>query len=129
MMTELSEKRMSPAEAVRLVRDGDWVVYGFGAGFPELLDKALAARKGELKDVKIRGGLLLAPRIEAVECDPEQESFHYYSVHIGETERKLQRVVLAIQDKFGKNAVLKGMNLEEGGTTIDRNHQIGGHKA
>ena len=46
-----------------------------------------------------------------------------------ETERKLQRAVLAIQDKFGKNAVLKGMNLEEGGTTIDRNHQIGGHRA
>ena len=89
-VTVRKTKTMSPAEAVRLVRDGDWVEYGFGAGFPELLDKALAARKGELKDVKIRGGLLLAPRIEAVECDPEQESFHYYSVHIGETERKLQ---------------------------------------
>ena len=38
-----------------------------------------------------------------------------------EKERKLQRVTLAIQDKFGKNAMLKGMNLMEGGTTIDRN--------
>ena len=83
-------KTMSPEEAVRLVRDGDWVEYGFGAGFASLLDKALSARKGELKDVKIRGGLLLTPRIEAVEADPEQESFHYYSIHIGETERKLQ---------------------------------------
>ena len=46
-----------------------------------------------------------------------------------EKERKLQRVTLAIQDKFGKNAMLKGMNLMEGGTTIDRNGQIGGHKA
>lgn len=44
-------------------------------------------------------------------------------------ERKLQRVTLAIQDRFGKNAMLKGMNLMEGGTTIDRNGQIGGHKA
>ena len=44
-------------------------------------------------------------------------------------ERKLQRVTLAIQDKFGKNAMLKGMNLMEGGTTIERNGQIGGHKA
>ena len=46
-----------------------------------------------------------------------------------EKERKLQRATLAIQDKFGKNAMLKGMNLMEGGTTIDRNDQIGGHKA
>ena len=44
-------------------------------------------------------------------------------------ERKLQRATLAIQDRFGKNAVLKGMNLLEGGTTIERNGQIGGHKA
>ena len=40
-----------------------------------------------------------------------------------EKERRLQRVTLAIQDKFGKNAML------EGGTTIERNGQIGGHKA
>ena len=46
-----------------------------------------------------------------------------------EKERKLQRVTLAIQDRFGKNAMIKGMNLMEGGTTIERNGQIGGHKA
>lgn len=46
-----------------------------------------------------------------------------------ETERKLQRATLAIQDRFGKNALLKGMNYLEGGTTIDRNGQIGGHRA
>jgi len=46
-----------------------------------------------------------------------------------ERERKLQRVTLSIQDKYGKNAMLKGMNLMEGGTTIERNGQIGGHKA
>jgi len=46
-----------------------------------------------------------------------------------ERERKLQRVTLSIQDKYGKNAILKGMNLMEGGTTIERNGQIGGHKA
>ncbi len=46
-----------------------------------------------------------------------------------EKERRLQRVTLAIQDKFGRNAMLKGMNLMEGGTTIERNGQIGGHKA
>ena len=45
------------------------------------------------------------------------------------TERKLQKVTLAIQDRFGKNALLKGMNFLEGGTTIERNGQIGGHRA
>ena len=46
-----------------------------------------------------------------------------------EKERRLQNVTLAIQDRYGKNAMLKGMNLVEGGTTIARNGQIGGHKA
>lgn len=46
-----------------------------------------------------------------------------------EAERRLQRATLAIHDRFGKNALLKGMNLLEGGTTIERNAQIGGHRA
>ena len=36
--------------------------------------------------------------------------------------------MLDIKKKYGKNAILKGMNFEEGGTTIQRNNQIGGHK-
>ncbi len=44
-------------------------------------------------------------------------------------ERKLQEAMLSIKKKFGKNAILKGMNLQEGATAIERNHQIGGHKA
>ncbi len=44
-------------------------------------------------------------------------------------EKKIQRTMIDIKKKFGKNAILKGMNLKEGGTTIDRNNQIGGHKA
>ena len=46
-----------------------------------------------------------------------------------EKEKKLLRTTLSLQDRFGKNAVLKGMNFIEGGTTIERNGQIGGHKA
>lgn len=46
-----------------------------------------------------------------------------------EREKKMQRTMLEKKKKHGKNAVLKGMNLEEGATTIDRNKQIGGHKA
>ena len=43
-------------------------------------------------------------------------------------ENKLQHVLIDIKKKYGKNAILKGMNFEEGGTTIERNEQIGGHK-
>lgn len=46
-----------------------------------------------------------------------------------EKEKRRQEAILQIKQKFGKNAILKGMNLEEGATGIDRNGQIGGHKA
>ena len=46
-----------------------------------------------------------------------------------EREKKLQHAALDIKKKFGKNALLKGMNLEEGATAVERNRQIGGHKA
>ena len=44
-------------------------------------------------------------------------------------ERKIQKAVLDIRKKYGKNALLKGMNLEKGANTISRNNQIGGHRA
>lgn len=46
-----------------------------------------------------------------------------------ERERKMQKAMLDIKKKFGKNAILKGMNLQEGATAKERNAQIGGHKA
>ena len=90
MFSDYRSKFVTAEEAAKAVQSGDWVDYGFGGGFPELMDKAIAARKGEVKDVKVRGGLVIRPRIEVVECDPEQESFSYYSWHIGDYERKLQ---------------------------------------
>ena len=45
-----------------------------------------------------------------------------------EKEKKIQKTVIDIKKKFGKNAILKGMNLEEGATAMERNRQIGGHK-
>ncbi len=44
-----------------------------------------------------------------------------------EKEKQIQKTIIEIKYKYGKNAILKGMNLEEGATTIDRNRQIGGH--
>ncbi len=44
-------------------------------------------------------------------------------------ERKMQETIINIKSKFGKNALLKGMNLKDGSTTIERNNEIGGHRA
>ena len=44
-------------------------------------------------------------------------------------EKKMQQTMLQIKKKFGKNAILKGMNLLDGATAKERNEQIGGHKA
>ena len=56
------------------VKSGDWVDYTTNFGFPCLLDAALAKRKDELRDVKIRGNLCFGP-IQAVEIDPDCEHF------------------------------------------------------
>ena len=61
------------------------------------------------------------------------EAYQQYDLFIDpaelERERKIQRAMIDIKKKFGKNAILKGMNLEEGATTVNRNQQIGGHKS
>lgn len=46
-----------------------------------------------------------------------------------EQEKKIQKTMLSIQKKFGKNAILKGTNLKDGATAKDRNQKIGGHRA
>ena len=87
--TEYEKKLRTPEDAVSIVKSGDWVDYSMGPNFPELLDKALAARKTELKDVKIRGGLTIYPYIAVVEEDKQRESFIFNSWHFSAYERKL----------------------------------------
>ena len=60
---------------------------------------------------------------------PENQQKKELEKKQSEKERKLQEAMLDIRKRFGKNAVLKGMNLEEGATARERNTQIGGHKA
>ena len=61
------------------------------------------------------------------------EKYHQYSLFDSdkflERNRRLQKAVLEIKNKYGKNAILKGMDLMDSATTIQRNHQIGGHKS
>lgn len=85
---EYKRKLKTPEEAVKLVKDGDWVDYSVGIGFPVLLDAALAKRKDELRDIKIRGSLAMQP-IQAVEQDRERKTFIYNSWHCSGYERKL----------------------------------------
>ena len=87
-LNEYKSKLRTPEQAAALVRSGDWVDYGAGMVFPTLCDAALAKRRDELTDVKIRGILCYGP-IQAVECDPEQEHFTYSSWHLTGYERKL----------------------------------------
>ena len=58
----------------------------------------------------------------------EQEELKRKELEDEKEERKVQEVLLNIKSRFGNNAIIKGMNLEDGGTTIDRNKQIGGHR-
>jgi DNA polymerase V len=62
-----------------------------------------------------------------------QEECHQYNFFVDAVElernKKIQKAVIQIKDKFGKNAILKGMNLQESSTMQERNNQIGGHRS
>lgn len=87
-IAQYKAKLRTAEEAVAVVKSGDWVDYTSSLGKPVLLDKALAARRDELYDVKIRGNLTAGP-IEVAECDKSQEHFIYHSWHCSSYERKL----------------------------------------
>ena len=81
------EKLTTAQEAVKVVKSGDWLDWGWCTGTPDALDKALAARMPELHDIKIRGGILLkVPEIFKVENAPEH--FCWNSWHMSGIERK-----------------------------------------
>ena len=65
---------VSAEEAARVVKSGDWLDYATTLVQPDLFDKALAARKHELRDVKIRNCISLRPRA-ILEADPGGEHF------------------------------------------------------
>ncbi len=80
-------RRIAAAEAAGLVKSGDWVEYGAVLSQPDVFDRALAGRKSELRDVKIRACLSLRPRA-VIEADPQREHFHWYNWHFGGYDRK-----------------------------------------
>ncbi len=85
---EYQKKLVSADEAVKAVHSGDWIDYGWCNGTADALDKALAKRTDELKDVNVRGGILLkTPAI--FEREDAGEHFTWNSWHMSGIERKL----------------------------------------
>lgn len=81
------QKLTTPEQAVQLVQSGDWVEYGMTTSQPILLDKALAARKDELKDIKVRNCFSFTPR-EVIEQDPNRDTFTVMNWHMSGYDRK-----------------------------------------
>lgn len=87
-MLEYHSKLATAENAVKVIKNGDWVDYNFCLAQPIACDKALAARKDELRNVKVRGGLRLSP-LAIVDVDPIREQFCYNSWHLSGLERTL----------------------------------------
>ena len=82
------QKLTTAEEAVKVVKSGDWVDYGWCTNHPIALDKALAARKDELRDVKVRGGVTMwMPEI--AKADDAGEHFTWNSWHCSGVDRKI----------------------------------------
>ena len=82
------QKLTTAEEAVKVVKSGDWVDYGWCTNHPIALDKALAARKDELRDVKVRGGVTMwMPEI--AKAEDAGEHFTWNSLHCSGIDRKI----------------------------------------
>ena len=85
---EYRQKLVSADEAVKVIKSGDWVDYGWCTNTVDALDKALAKRTDELKNVNLRGGILLKP-LAVFDREDAGEHFTWNSWHMGGYERKL----------------------------------------
>ncbi|MEA4932041.1 MAG: butyryl-CoA:acetate CoA-transferase, partial [Lawsonibacter sp.] len=82
------QKLTTADQAVNVVKSGDWVDYGWCTNHPVALDKALAARKDELRDVKIRGGVTMwMPEI--AKAEDAGDHFTWHSWHCSGIDRKV----------------------------------------
>lgn len=99
--------------------------------FERIIDKSLLMRRVSL----CANHVINEEEAKKADC---YEQLSLFSTESGESherdekllrERKLQQAMLDVKKRYGKNAILKGMNLQEGATARERNEQIGGHKA
>ena len=83
----MTAEKITAAQAASLVQSGMWLDYGVTNCQPDVFDKALAARKEGLENVKIRSCLSMRPRA-VIEEDPEGKHFHMFSWHFSGYDRK-----------------------------------------
>ena len=102
--------------------------------YRQIVDEKLLIRRLNL----VAAHVVPINRMKEPEPFEQMDLFTDYAARDAEREReqtellrenKIQQAMLDIKKKFGKNAILKGFNLEEGATARDRNGQIGGHRA
>ena len=96
---------------------------------PDLLIRYLNISVGHVVDEKLVSTQAEAQQLDLFTDYEAEEQKRQEENATLEKERRLQEAQLAIKRRFGKNAILKGLNFEEGATARDRNKQIGGHKA
>jgi len=119
----------------RHMASSDRMVEAVRTIYDRITDPALLVRRFNVSV----GNLLTADEVKAEESKPEQldlltdyetrDAERAKETAALEKETRRQKALLNIRDKYGKNAVVKGLNLQEGATAIERNAQIGGHKA
>jgi len=102
--------------------------------YDEIVDKKLLIRRVTIA----ANNLISEDKIDTAPKYEQLDLFTNYDEYIArqekeneelQKERKIQETMINIKTRYGKNAIIKGTNLEEGATTIERNKQIGGHKS
>ncbi len=104
------------------------IVEAFAALFTRIADPSLTVRRLCVAAERVRDRTELAKEPEQLSLfeDPEARAARRAAE---EKELRRQEAILSIRRRFGKNALVKAMNLQEAGTAMDRNEQVGGHKA
>ena len=106
-----------------------WILQAVSSLFDRIVDPSLLIRR-----LNLTANHVILECEYSADTTEQLDLFTDYSAKAEQEqelqrEKKMQQTILSIKKKFGKNAILKGMNLEDGATAQDRNQQIGGHKA
>ncbi|MCM1525424.1 MAG: DNA methylase [Ruminococcus sp.] len=102
--------------------------------FDRIIDKRLTSRRINVAACRVIPETEIAVENEAEQLDfftdfEEKQAERKKEDTALEREKNMQKAIIELKHRYGKNAVLRGMNLEEGATTVSRNSQVGGHKA
>ncbi|MBR4645428.1 MAG: DNA methylase [Bacteroidaceae bacterium] len=120
-----------PTSSSRLIMNGAAELFDHSVN-PDLLIRRLNLTTNHVKDEAIVNSKSSAVKYEQLDLFTDYEALEKEKLQEKakqEKERRMQEAQLIIKQRFGKNAILRGLNFEEGATAKDRNKQIGGHKA